>query len=649
MSGASLSLTVPMARATISAFQAGAERGSRGHCPSQVSSCEETAITCYSTFSTAFSFLFSFGIINVKEVGIMAHVAKFAGPVALAEIGHCARTEKNANKNVDRDRTPENTYLFPMDTPRGDQVVLETYQEDVADRYKDRMKDVYVYGNRPDINTLCSLVVTCPREITDRAEQDKVMKAAVRFAADQVGAENVVAGCVHRDEPKAQPHVHVLFIPVVHDAKKDRDKVAANKIVTKKWLRELHPALSRYVSRELGREISMTSGITRELGGNRSISQLRYDTAEEAAENAGKEAQEARRAAREAEAMARAAQEEAAAKIAEIAVLRAGLEEDRKRVGEQKKKAAELEKEALESRERADAAMTAAREMMDAAEKDRQQAAEDREAAAALRAGLDEQSRQLDARAAALLDEQEKLQADWETAVAVRKAAENDRIQLEKDRIQLDADRRLLELSVSQASANRRKVFSELEKDGFPPDFCDLIEKEVPVVQAAAAAKILRDERHKIGEKILECVDKIGIEEIDGTGDFLVKYDKNQVREYAKLIGRSVSKAVDDSYLCAIMRRDQILDVDHREYYDRFDPKEQRRYKMRALKNAFDPPLEKLNVITYAMLKDRCENGAFKALSVDRYKAEQEKIRQVAEKKKEAVKTYKPRDWGLER
>lgn len=93
------------------------------------------------------------------------------------------------------------------------------------------------------------------------------------------------------------PHMHFAFVPVVRTFKQDRKnpdistevyKVSAKECVNRYDLQGFHESLQRYVSKELGHEVSILNEATKE--GNRSIEELKRQSATERLQEATAEA-----------------------------------------------------------------------------------------------------------------------------------------------------------------------------------------------------------------------------------------------------------------------------------------------------------------------------------------------------------------------
>lgn len=162
-----------------------------------------------------------------------------------------------SNENIDPTRTHLNYNIA-------------THQElDQVEFIKKRTSEVHCL-KRKDVNVMCSWVVTAPKDVAE-SEYNRFFKASYDFLEQKYGKENIVSAFVHMDE--ITPHMHFAFIPVVKDKKKDRLKVSAKECVTRRDLRAFHDELSKHISAELGREVAILNGATKD--GNKSIADLK--------------------------------------------------------------------------------------------------------------------------------------------------------------------------------------------------------------------------------------------------------------------------------------------------------------------------------------------------------------------------------------
>lgn len=174
-----------------------------------------------------------------------------------AEIERTPETEREFNHethNIDKDRTHLN-YSF-------------TNRDISAQEYiEKRLDEVYVYGRnskRTDIVEVGSWVWTLPEEFKDRDDEFKrnFFKLIFDYCAARFGLENIAYAQVHMDE--TTPHMHIGIIPIVHDLKKDRDKLCAKEVFTKEYLQNAHSDLEIYMEDRLGEDVPLING--RSLG-----------------------------------------------------------------------------------------------------------------------------------------------------------------------------------------------------------------------------------------------------------------------------------------------------------------------------------------------------------------------------------------------
>lgn len=189
----------------------------------------------------------------------VASIKKFTEKAVVNQLRHVERTIKN-NSNSDID--PQKNYLNYR---------LLTRNVSSYDYFKERKKDLYCY-KREDVKVLCGWVVTAPKELDSKVEDD-FFRSVHEFLIGRYGEENAVDSVVHKDE-SGQPHLHFLFIPVVPDKKHGGEKICANELINRKELRNFHPDLQQYLD-EKGFDVVVQSGITSAQGGNRSVRDLK--------------------------------------------------------------------------------------------------------------------------------------------------------------------------------------------------------------------------------------------------------------------------------------------------------------------------------------------------------------------------------------
>ena len=193
------------------------------------------------------------------------HYEKFKANMVVKELKHDSReTNIKVNENIDRERTKQNYDLMNRPNP--------------YEYYKERLGQVKVQ-KRDDVNTLCSWIVTLPKQDFTEEEQQKFFKVAFEEFCKRYGKENCISAYVHNDEA-GQPHMHFKFIPVVKDKKRpERYKVSAFECVKRNDLKKIHIDFQKLMAKEFGRPIDILNGAT--VGGNKTIAELKLQGTQE--------------------------------------------------------------------------------------------------------------------------------------------------------------------------------------------------------------------------------------------------------------------------------------------------------------------------------------------------------------------------------
>lgn len=168
----------------------------------------------------------------------MAHVKKFtANSVGGLSIHIDRKTSNHSNEEIDIERTKLNYDLCEK-------------EGDLQSRYQKRLSEVYCM-KREDVKSCASWVVTLPEELQfcSSEDQKEFFKATYTFLSQRYGKENVLSGMVHYDE--TTPHIHFAFVPVVFDEKKQREKVSAKLVLTRKELQHFHSDLDGYLKEKI--------------------------------------------------------------------------------------------------------------------------------------------------------------------------------------------------------------------------------------------------------------------------------------------------------------------------------------------------------------------------------------------------------------
>ena len=169
----------------------------------------------------------------------MAHVEKYTkGSVQGLSIHWDRKTENHSNQEIDNERSHLNYDLCEK-------------EGDTLSRMHDRLSKVHCL-NRNDVKVCANWVVTLPESLqkVSENEQRKFFEKTYEFLINRYGGEkNVLSANVHNDETR--PHMHFAFMPVVWDEKKQREKVSAKEVLTRKDLRTFHQDLDEFLKQEI--------------------------------------------------------------------------------------------------------------------------------------------------------------------------------------------------------------------------------------------------------------------------------------------------------------------------------------------------------------------------------------------------------------
>lgn len=126
------------------------------------------------------------------------------------------KTKNHSNKNIDRGKTELNYYLKKNEL---------SYIKEF-----DRIKEKYnLKGQiRSNSNIMCEMVFTSDQKFFDKIgyeESKRYFKESYDFICKykNLGEQNIISAVVHMDEDT--PHMHLLFIPVVHTTDRQGNKI----------------------------------------------------------------------------------------------------------------------------------------------------------------------------------------------------------------------------------------------------------------------------------------------------------------------------------------------------------------------------------------------------------------------------------------
>ena len=197
----------------------------------------------------------------------MAQCEKYKRADTAAMFIHYERTPDHelSNKDIDTAKSHLNYNVAANDQPLPQHKFLAI-----------RLKQIQT-NNRKNQNVVCDWVITQPRDVKEQ-DSRAFFQAVYRFALERYGKENVVSAYVHMDEIGQTPHMHFCFMPV-EKLEDSTEKLNAKAVVDRTELQRFHPDLQKAIDEALGYHVSITSGITREQGGNKTVKQLKEETA----------------------------------------------------------------------------------------------------------------------------------------------------------------------------------------------------------------------------------------------------------------------------------------------------------------------------------------------------------------------------------
>ena len=200
----------------------------------------------------------------------MANMKAYKQSNVAGILRHVERLNPNpSNDCIDPERTKDDYNLAP---DRG----ISSY-----DYYKNRLSQVYKQ-KRSDINTMFSWCIALPHDVP--AEKSPLFfKLTYEFLGARYGAQNIVSACVHLDE--TTPHMHTEIMPIIAN-----DKITANRpqsekldfgsVVNRNELRNFHKDYAKYMESH-GMKCGVYTGITAAQGGNKTVRELKAETARE--------------------------------------------------------------------------------------------------------------------------------------------------------------------------------------------------------------------------------------------------------------------------------------------------------------------------------------------------------------------------------
>lgn len=210
----------------------------------------------------------------------MATIQKFTHAEVFNQFRHVLRQlTQYSNPDIAKECIHDDYYISP---PR---------EIDGYSRYKAILDKAYRYGKR-NLKTLSGIIVTLPQDVPSHGSEElNFFRASYEFLNQRYcGEEHCCAAVVHRDE-SGQPHMHYLFVPIVHldQPKHEKEwKICASEVLSRDSYYTLHNDMQAYLDTHLDFHATVASGITRAQGGNKTVRELKLETPREREEREAK-------------------------------------------------------------------------------------------------------------------------------------------------------------------------------------------------------------------------------------------------------------------------------------------------------------------------------------------------------------------------
>lgn len=175
-------------------------------------------------------------------------------------------THNHSNKNIDSSRTALN---YDLKNRHGQTAYL--YYKNKIEKIAEYTKARTGKSIRKDAVTLCSWIVTAPKDLPDEKLRPFFENIYAWFS-ERYGEDNVVTASVHMDE--VQPHIHFQFVPIIE--KDGIRKLCAKDMETPTTLKNAHLQLQQYLEQKLDCDVNLLNGATE--NGNKTVSELKTET-----------------------------------------------------------------------------------------------------------------------------------------------------------------------------------------------------------------------------------------------------------------------------------------------------------------------------------------------------------------------------------
>lgn len=237
----------------------------------------------------------------------MAHLLKLNAS-NLRILAHYERNlqdgvKERKNLEIDATRTAQNYDLVSGQTGETARI------GDLSKRLEARLAELTIQKRRANTVLAATWVVTLPAELKEapQEKQREFFQHTVQFMKNRYGAANLMAAWVHNDE--TTPHVHMMFTPeerqktlgadgkdvTDYNAFQGTGKLRAFSTINRTELPMFQKDLQSYVQRQMGMQLSILNGATKQRGRNASIAELKAESrqAAELGKQAGQGVQKA--------------------------------------------------------------------------------------------------------------------------------------------------------------------------------------------------------------------------------------------------------------------------------------------------------------------------------------------------------------------
>lgn len=207
----------------------------------------------------------------------MAHITKYKQGQCHHLINHDNRSNTDNKENIDHSRSYLNYNLCNVKNENEYLSELIQKSKNNGGRFTDKT------------NVLISYVITLPENFpNNEALEKEFFKGAYNMIVEDIGEENIISAWVHYDENlkntnrKGKPHIHIKAAPLKEKIKTYKNgtkktilQFDAKNIITLNYLQQFHKRLDKNIEEWLGFKTDVNSGITKEQGGNKTISELK--------------------------------------------------------------------------------------------------------------------------------------------------------------------------------------------------------------------------------------------------------------------------------------------------------------------------------------------------------------------------------------